>query len=252
MSGHSKWANIKHKKGRQDAIKGKVFTKLGRELIVAAKMGGPKLDANFRLKIAVQKAKAANMPNDNIQRAIQKGAGEMDSNNYEELTYEGYGPGGVAIMINVLTDNRNRTAGEIRHIFSKNGGNMGETGCVNWMFAQKGVLTLNRENSSMDEDDLLILALDKGAEDVNVDDEEQLEIYTVPSDFQRVKEGLEEEGLEFENAEISMIPDNIVVVADVEQAKALLCLMDYLDEQDDVQDTFTNFDISEDIIDEVS
>ena len=146
MAGHSKWANIKHRKGRQDAIKGKIFTKLGRELIVAAKTGGANPEANFRLKIAIQKAKAANMPNENIQRAIQRGAGGQDDGNFEELTYEGYGPGGVAVMVSVLTDNRNRTAGEIRHIFSKNGGNMGETGCVSWMFKQKGVLTLKKES----------------------------------------------------------------------------------------------------------
>lgn len=251
MSGHSKWSNIKHKKGKQDAIKGKMFTKVGRELIVAAKMGGANPDTNFRLKIAIQKAKAVNMPNDNIQRAIQKGAGEQDSDNFEELTYEGYGPGGVAIMINVLTDNRNRTAGEIRHIFSKNGGNMGETGCVNWMFKQKGVLTLNREALTLSEDDLMLLALEKGAEDLNFDDEEEIEIYTEPDEFQNVKEGLEEDGLEFENAEISMLPDTSVQVTDPEQAKLLLRLLNYLDEHDDVQDTFTNFDIPEELMEKL-
>jgi YebC/PmpR family DNA-binding regulatory protein len=252
MAGHSKWANIKHKKGKQDALKGKVFTKLGRELIVAAKMGGgSNPDTNFRLKIAIQKAKAANMPNDNIQRAIQKGAGEQDSNNYEELVYEGYGPGGVAIMINILTDNRNRTAGDIRHIFSKNGGNMGETGCVSWMFKEKGVLILEREKLSISEDDLLLLALDKGADDLKTDDDEVIEIYTEPANFQNVKEGLEAEGLEFSNAETSMIPDTAVEVTDPEQAKLLLRLMDYLDEHDDVQNTYTNFDISEEIMEQM-
>jgi YebC/PmpR family DNA-binding regulatory protein len=251
MSGHSKWANIKHKKGKQDALKGQLFTKLGRELIVAAKMGGGNPDANFRLKIAIQKAKAANMPNDNIQRAIQKGAGEQDANNFEELTYEGYGPGGVAVMINALTDNRNRTAGEIRHIFSKNGGNMGETGCVSWMFKQKGVLTLNKENWQLTEDDLLLLALDKGAEDVKLDDEEEIEIYTEPGDFQSVKEGLEEEGIEFASAEIALIPDNVVEVTDLEQVKLLIRLMDYLDEHDDVQDTYTNFEIPDEIMEQI-
>lgn len=251
MSGHSKWANIKHKKGKQDAIKGKVFTKLGKELIVAAKMGGANPDANFRLKIAIQKAKAANIPNDNIQRAIQKGAGGQDANNYEELTYEGYGPGGVAVMINVLTDNRNRTAGEIRHIFAKNGGNMGETGCVSWMFKQKGVLTLNKENLHLGEDELLLLALDKGAEDLKLDNDEEIEIYTEPEDFQSVKEGLEEEGLEFDGAEIAMIPDNTVEVTDLEQVKLLLRLMDYLDEHEDVQDSYTNFDIPDEIMEQL-
>lgn len=252
MSGHSKWANIKHKKGKADAIKGQIFTKLGRELIVAVKMGGgPNPDANFRLKIAVQKAKAANMPNDNIQRAIQKAAGDQDANNYEELIYEGYGPGGVAIMMNILTDNRNRTAGDIRHIFSKNGGNMGETGCVSWMFKEKGVLTLERANFDLSEDDLLLLALEKGADDVNTDDEEEIEIYTDPANFQSVKEGLEADGLEFSNAEISMIPDTTVEVTDPEQAKYLLRLMDYLDEHDDVQNTYTNFDIPEEILEQL-
>jgi len=248
MAGHSKWANIKHKKGKQDAIKGKMFTKVGRELIVAARAGGDNPDINFRLKVAIQKAKAVNMPNDNIQRAIQKGAGAADSDNFEELTYEGYGPGGSAIMINVLTDSRNRTAGEIRHIFSKNGGNMGETGCVSWMFKQKGLLTLNRENLELSEDDLLLLVLDKGAEDISFDDEEEIEIYTEPSAFQSVKEELEEEGLEFESAEISMIPDTNVEITDPEQARLLLRLLDYLDEHDDVQNTFTNLEIPEEIM----
>lgn len=248
MAGHSKWANIKHKKGKQDAIKGKIFTKVGRELIVAAKMGGGNPETNFRLKVAIQKAKSVNMPNDNIQRAIQKGVGAADSDSFEELTYEGYGPGGSAVMINVLTDNRNRTAGEIRHIFSKNGGNMGETGCVAWMFKQKGLLVLNKENLELSEDDLILLALDKGAEDINFDDEEEVEIYTEPSDFQSVKEGLEEEGLEFESAEISMIPDTNVEITDPEQARLLLRLLNSLDEHDDVQNTFTNLEIPEEII----
>lgn len=252
MAGHSKWANIKHKKGKADALKGQVFTKLGRELIVAVKMGGgPNPDANFRLKIAVQKAKAANMPNDNIQRAIQKAAGEQDANNYEELVYEGYGPGGVAIMISILTDNRNRTAGDIRHIFAKNGGNMGETGCVGWMFKQKGVLTIEKETLSLSEDDLLLLALDKGAEDVKTDDEDVIEIFTDPADFQSAKEGLEEEGIEFSSAEVSMIPDTTVEVTDPEQARLLVRLMDYLDEHDDVQNTYTNFDIPEEILEQL-
>ncbi len=252
MSGHSKWANIKHKKGKQDALKGKVFTKLGRELIVAARMGGgPNPDINFRLKIAIQKAKAANMPNDNIQRAIQKGAGEQDANNFEELVYEGYGPGGVAIMINILTDNRNRTAGEIRHIFAKNGGNMGETGCVSWMFKQKGYITLEKEKLNLSEDDLLLLVLEKGAEDLKLEDEEEVEIYTDPENLESVKDGLEEVGVEVVNAEISMISETSVEVTDPEQAKLLLRLMDYLEEHDDVQDTFTNFDISEELMEQM-
>lgn len=251
MSGHSKWANIKHRKGKQDAIKGKIFTKLGKEIIVATKSGGANPDTNFRLKIAIQKAKEANMPNENIQRAIQRGAGDQEGSNLEELTYEGYGPGGVAIMVNIMTDNRNRTAGEIRHIFSKNGGNLGETGCVGWMFKQKGLLTLNKEDLKMDEDELLLLALESGAEDVKTEDDEEIEIITAVDDFQRVKEELEKNGLQFTNAEIAMIPENTVTVNDPEQARLILRLMDFLEEHDDVQETFTNFDIPEEIMEQI-
>jgi len=252
MSGHSKWATIKRAKGKTDAARGAVFTKLAREIIVAAKMGGANPDGNFRLKTVIQKAKAANMPNDNINRAIQKGAGGLDGSNYEELVYEGYGPGGVAIMVNILTDNRNRTAGEIRHIFSKNGGNLGETGCVGWMFKQKGRLTLAKNELKLSEDDLILLALDQGAEDIKTEDEDEYEILTAPEDFQTVKEGLEKAGLEFDQAETAMIPETTVIVNDPEQARLLVRLMDYLEEHDDVQDTFTNFDIPEEIINQIS
>ena len=251
MSGHSKWATIKRAKGKTDAARGQVFTKLAREIIVAAKMGGANPDGNFRLKTVILKAKAANMPNDNIQRAIQKGAGGQDGSNIEELTYEGYGPGGVAIMVNIMTDNRNRTAGEIRHIFSKNGGNLGETGCVGWMFKQKGMLTLNKEQVALSEDELMLLALDQGAEDIRTY-EDEYEIITDSEDFQLVKEGLEKEGLQFTTAEIEMIPENTVEVSDPEQAKLLVRLMDYLEEHDDVQDTYTNFDIPENILNQIS
>lgn len=251
MSGHSKWVNIKHRKGKQDAAKGAAFTKLGREIIVAAKAGGGNPDANFRLKIAIAKAKAANMPNDNIKRAVEKGAGGGEGSDYEELTYEGYGPGGVAIMVKAMTDNRNRTAGEIRHIFSKNGGNMGETGCVGWMFKDKGILTIEKEDCELDFDDLMLLALDKGAEDIQEDDE-SYQIYTTPESFQEVKESLEKEGLKFSEAEVTMVPDTTVDVTDLEQAKYLIRLMDYLEDHDDVQDTFTNFDIPDEIADQLS
>lgn len=251
MSGHSKWVNIKHRKGKQDAAKGAAFTKLGREIIVAAKAGGGNPDANFRLKIAIAKAKAANMPNDNIKRAVEKGAGGGEGSDYEELTYEGYGPGGVAIMVKAMTDNRNRTAGEIRHIFSKNGGNMGETGCVGWMFKDKGILTIEKEDCELDFDDLMLLALDKGAEDIQEDDE-SYQIYTTPESFQEVKESLEKEGLKFSEAEVTMVPDTTVDVTDLEQAKYLIRLMDYLEDHDDVQDTFTNFDIPDAIADQLS
>ncbi len=251
MSGHSKWSTIKRKKGKADAEKGKIFTKLGREIIVAAKMGGANVEGNFRLKIAIQKAKAANMPNDNIKRAIQKGAGNQDDNNFEELTYEGYGPGGVAIMVNVLTDNRNRTAGEIRHIFSKNGGNMGETGCVGWMFNKKGVLDLNPEDITVSEDDFMLMALELGAEDIQFE-EDSVRILTSPEDFEEVKDGLEKEGYSFVEADIDMLPDTTVEVTDPEQARLLVRLMDYLDEHDDVQNAYNNFDIPDEVMDQIS
>ncbi|MDR1194657.1 MAG: YebC/PmpR family DNA-binding transcriptional regulator [Peptococcaceae bacterium] len=249
MSGHSKWANIKHRKGRQDAAKGAVFTKLGREIIVAARAGGGNPDANFRLKIAVAKAKAANMPNDNIKRAIEKGSGGGEGVNYEELTYEGYGPGGAAVMVRAMTDNRNRTAGEIRHIFAKNGGNMGETGCVGWMFKEKGVLTIEGAERSVD--DLMLLALEAGAEDLREEDE-TVEIYTEPEVFQAVKEGMERAGVVFSEAEVTMVPENSVVINDLEQAKFLLRMMESLEDHDDVQNTFTNFDVPEEIGEKLS
>ncbi len=251
MSGHSKWANIKHRKGRQDAIKGKVFTKLGKELIVAAKMGGANPEANFRLKIAIQKAKAANMPNDNIERAIQKGAGGQDDKNYEELVYEGYGPAGVAVMVNILTDNRNRTAGEIRHIFTKNGGSLGETGCVGWMFKKKGIIVIRKEDLEMDEDDLMLLALEEGAEDIETSDEEELRVVTAPEDFQKVKEGLEGKGVVLSSADVTMVPDTTVEVTDQEQAKKILNLMDILEDHEDVQDSYTNFDIPDEVMEQL-
>jgi YebC/PmpR family DNA-binding regulatory protein len=249
MSGHSKWANIKHRKGRQDAVKGVVFTKLGREIIVAAKAGGGNPEANFRLKIAITKAKAVNMPNDNIKRAIEKGAGGADGTNYEELTYEGYGPGGTAVMVKAMTDNRNRTAGEIRHIFSKNGGNLGETGCVGWMFKEKGLLTIDKEDCKHSVDDLILLALELGAEDLQ--DGESIEIVTNPESFQSVKEGMEKEGVVFSDGEITMIPDTSVVVTDLEQAKFVLRMMEALEDHDDVQNTYTNFDVPDEIADKL-
>jgi len=251
MAGHSKWANIKHRKGKQDAAKGALFTKLGREIIVAARAGGGNPEANFRLKIAIAKARANNMPNDNIKRAIEKGVGGGEGTDYEELVYEGYGPGGVAIMVEAMTDNRNRTAGEIRHIFSKNHGNMGESGCVAWMFQKKGVLTLDKEDLKISADDLMMLALEHGAEDI-VEEEDDFLIYTKPEDFAVVKEALESEKLTFSDAEVTMVAENTVEVTDPEQAKYLLRLMNALDDHDDVQNTYTNFDISDDILNSIS
>ncbi len=246
MSGHSKWSTIKRKKGKADAAKGVIFTKLAREIIVAARAGGASPEGNFRLRIAISNAKNANMPNDNIKRAIEKGAGGGDGSNYEELTYEGYGPGGVAVLVKAMTDNRNRTAGEVRHIFSRNGGNMGETGCVSWMFKEKGLLVIDKETCDMDIDDLMLLALDLGADDVSEQDE-TIEISVAPEMFQSVKEGMEKDGLSFTESEISMIPDNTVEVTDPDQAKYLLRMMEALDDHDDIQSAHANFDLSDEL-----
>ncbi len=244
MSGHSKWANIKHKKAKVDAQKGKIFTKLGRELIVAARAGGADPGNNFRLKIAIDNAKAANMPNDNIQRAIQKGAGDGEGANYEELRYEGYGPGGVAVMATILTDNRNRTAGEVRHIFSKNGGNLGETGCVSWMFDEKGQLTVAREDLKISEDDLILSVLEAGAEDM-VSEDESFQVYTAPSDMESVRQVLLDQGVPIFEAAVSLIPQNTVEIADVEQAQKIIRLIETLEEHDDIQNVYTNFDLAD-------
>lgn len=243
MSGHSKWANIKHKKGKADAQKGKMFTKLGRELIVAAKAGGGEPANNFRLKIAIENAKAANMPNDNINRAIQKGAGGGEGTNYEELLYEGYGPGGVAIMANIMTDNRNRTAGEVRHIFSKNDGNLGESGCVNWMFEEKGQLSLPK--GKLSEDELMLIALEAGAEDLEWLDEEGFLIYTAPAEMEGVRQLLIDQGIVIEEAEINLIPQNNIEITELDQARKIIKLMELLEEHDDVQAVYSNFDIAE-------
>jgi YebC/PmpR family DNA-binding regulatory protein len=250
MAGHSKWANIKHRKSKQDAQKGKMFTKLAREIIVAAKQGGGDPNGNFRLRIAIEKAKSANMPNENINRAIQKGVGGGEGDNYEEVVYEGYGPAGVAITLNIMTDNRNRTAGDIRHLFSKYGGNMGETGCVSWMFNKKGYLTINKENLDINEDDLLLVGLEVGAEDIKVEDD-IIEIITNPDDFEEVKTNLEQQGIQFAEAEISMIPQNTVEINDLEQAKKLMKLMDAFEEHDDVQNVYANYDIPDEIMDQL-
>jgi len=248
VSGHSKWANIKHKKAKTDAIKGRIFTKLAREIMVAARAGGADPNGNFRLKIAIDNAKAANLPNDNIQRAIQKGAGAGEGANYEELRYEGYGPGGVAIMVELMTDNRNRTASEMRHLFSKNGGNLGETGSVSWMFTEKGQLDVPKEDLKMDEDEIMLLALEAGAEDVASEDE-SYEIFTDPADMQEVRQVLLDSMIPIENAAINLIPVNRVEIADIEQAKKIIKLIDSLENHDDVQKVYTNFDLAESLED---
>lgn len=249
MSGHSKWANIKHKKAKTDAQKGKVFTKLGRELIVAARAGGGDPANNFRLKIAVDNAKAANMPNDNIKRAIQKGAGGGDGAQYEELRYEGYGPGGAAVMVDILTDNRNRTAGEMRHIFSKNGGNLGETGSVNWMFNEKGQLTIPQEDLELSEDELMMMALEAGAEDMDNDGVNYL-IYTVPDDLEGVRQALVDQKIPVSEALVNQIAQNTLEISDPDQAKKMIRLMDALEEHDDVQGVYANFELADSLSDE--
>lgn len=244
MSGHSKWHSIKHKKARVDAQRGKVFTRLIKELTVAARMGGGDPDANSRLRTAIATAKAANMPADNIERAIKKGTGELPGVSYEEVTYEGYGPGGVAIMIDAMTDNKNRTVAEIRHIMSKNGGNLGANGCVAYMFHKKGIVMVEQEG--VDEDELMEIVLDAGAEDM-ASEEEQFVVTTEPANFEPVRAAIEDQGFPIASAELTMVPDSTVKVA-AKDAQKVLKLMDALENQDDVQNLYSNFDIPEEIL----
>jgi YebC/PmpR family DNA-binding regulatory protein len=247
MSGHSKWSTIKHKKAAQDAKRGAMFTKVIKELTVSARLGGGDPDMNPRLRTAVLKAKAVNMPQDTIQRAIMKGTGELPGVSYEEITYEGYGPGGVAIIVTALTDNRNRTVAEIRKIFSKNGGNLGETGCVAWMFQKKGLIVVDKDK--IDEDELLAIALEAGAEDVRPVDA-IYEVITDTESFEAVKQDITAKGIEPASAEISLIPQSTVRL-EGNQARQLLKLMDELEEHDDVQNVYANFDIPEEVLAEV-
>lgn len=245
MSGHSKWANIKNKKEKTDAQRGKVFTKIGREIAIAVKEGGgPDPVNNSKLRDVIAKAKAANMPNDNINRSIKKAAGEGSSVNYEEITYEGYGPGNMAVIVQVLTDNRNRIAAEMRHIFDKSGGNLGASGCVGWMFDKKGLIVIERD-AMMDEDEVMMAALDAGAEDF-VTQDDAFEVYTSPSDFSTVREALENAGYSFFSAEVQMIPQNTVNISDKETAEKVERFLDNLDDNDDVQEVFHNAVLPED------
>ncbi|MGB9661134.1 MAG: YebC/PmpR family DNA-binding transcriptional regulator [Moorellaceae bacterium] len=247
MAGHSKWANIKHRKAKMDEKRGKLFTKIGRELIIAARLGGSDPEANPRLKAAIQKAKAANMPNENIQRAILRGTGELEGTSYEEVTYEGYGPGGVALLLNIATDNRNRTAAEIRYIFSRNGGNLGESGCVSWMFQPKGVINVAVPPGDRREE-ISLQAIEAGAEDVDDNDPEILEIYTAPEDLEAVRQALIDLGAEVTAAEVQMVPNNTVTIEDPEIAARVLRLVDLLEDHDDVQAVYSNFDIPTEIM----
>ena len=239
MSGHSKWHNIQAKKGKADAARGKVFTKLGRELLIAVKQGGPDPAGNSKLKDVIAKCKAANMPNDTINGAIKRAAGAGNNENYEEITYEGYGPNGVAIIVNATTDNRNRTAADVRHVFDKAGGSLGTTGCVSYMFNRKGIIVIERTATSMSEDDLMMLALECGAEDFSSEDE-YYEITTSPEDFSSVREALEAKGLTFAEADIQMVPTTYVDL-DEKGAEKMERLIERLDELDDVSEIFHNW-----------
>ncbi|UCH82264.1 MAG: YebC/PmpR family DNA-binding transcriptional regulator [Nitrospiraceae bacterium] len=246
MSGHSKWAGIKHKKAVVDAKRGKVFSKISKELSVAARLGGGSPDMNPRLRLAMEKAKEANMPSDNVKRAIQKGTGELPGSTYEETIYEGYGPGGVAILLEIMTDNKNRTVGEIRHILTKQGGNMGEAGCVAWMFDKKGYILVDKQ--IIDEDTLMTAALDAGAEDFRNDpDEENYEITTAPEDLNTVREFLAKKDISFNLAEVTQIPQNYVKL-EGKDAEKMLKLMEALEDHDDVQNIFANFDIPDEMV----
>lgn len=240
MSGHSKWANIKHKKGKADAQKGKLFTKLGREIAVCVKMGGPDPEINSKLKDVIAKAKAQNMPNDSIMRNIKKASGEQDLTNYEDVTYEGYGPNGVAVVVEAMTDNRNRTAGDVRHFFDKFGGNLGTVGCVSFMFDRKGVILIERDNS-IDEDELMMEALECGAEDFAPEDD-YFEVLTTPEDFSAVRENLENKNYKFVSAEIEMIPQTMVKLEDEKQITNMERLIDNLEDLDDVMNVFHNWE----------
>ncbi|MGD9033521.1 MAG: YebC/PmpR family DNA-binding transcriptional regulator [Desulfobacteraceae bacterium] len=248
MSGHSKWASIRHKKGAVDAKRGKVFSKLIKEITVAARLGGGDPEGNPRLRVAIQAAKAQNMPKDNIVRAIKKGTGELAGTSYEEYNYEAYGPGGVALMMNCLTDNRNRTIADIKHIFERHGGNLGEPGCVSWIFEKKGLFVF--EKNSVDEERLLDLALEAGAEDIK-ESETQFEVLSDPAGFESVKKAFDDEGLSYSLAEISMIPQNTVKL-EGRDAERVLSLLEALEENDDVSQVYANFDIPDEVMEALS
>ena len=241
MSGHNKFSNIKHKKEKNDAAKGKIFTVIGREIAVAVKEGGADPANNSKLRDVIAKAKANNMPNDTIDRGIKKAAGDLNSVNYENLTYEGYGPSGVAIIVDTLTDNKNRTAANVRSAFTKGNGSVGTPGCVSYMFDQKGQIIIDKEECEMDADELMMLALDAGAEDFS-EEEDSFEILTSPDDFSKVRETLEKEGIPMAEAEITMIPQNYVTLSDENDIKFLNRTLDLLDEDDDVQAVYHNWD----------
>lgn len=249
MSGHSKWATIKRKKAKVDAAKGAVFAKYAREITVAAKLGGADLNGNFRLRTAIEKAKAEGLPADNIKRAVEKAVNSSGGDNLEDINYEGYGPGGVAILIECMTDNRNRTAGDIRSYFSKNNGNLGENGCVGWMFKEVGLITIDKSDKSQDE--LFDIAINAGAEDFE-EDEDCFKITTTPETLQKVAENIEKEGITVKGAERTRTPENTINVTDEGVAKYLLRLLDSIENHDDVQNVYANFEIDDDILEKLS
>ncbi|WP_053219050.1 YebC/PmpR family DNA-binding transcriptional regulator [Virgibacillus senegalensis] len=246
MAGHSKWKNIQRRKNAQDAKRGKIFMKMAKEIFVAAKQGGGDPEMNPALRLAVDKAKANNMPNDNIDRAIKKATGDLEGVNYEEMTYEGYGPGGVAVMVKALTDNKNRTASEIRYAFNKNGGNLGENGCVAFMFDRKGYIVIDRNTTDADEDEMLLAAIEAGAEEMETT-EEVFEIYTDPENFSDVKNQLDVNGYTFSTAELTMIPQTLSPLEE-DEAKKMIRLVDMLEDNEDVQDVYHNLDADEEVL----
>ncbi|WP_319369954.1 YebC/PmpR family DNA-binding transcriptional regulator [uncultured Ilyobacter sp.] len=248
MAGHSKWSNIKHRKGAQDKKRAKLFTKLGKELTISAKEGGGDINFNPRLRLALEKARAGNMPKDNIERAIKKGTGELEGVEYVEIRYEGYGPSGTAFIVDVVTDNKNRSASSVRAAFSKKGGNLGADGAVAWMFNKNGVISIPAEG--IDEEELMMAALEAGAEDVKLEGE-NYEVLTSPTDFQTVLDTLVESGYKYEEAEVTMIPENRVEITDEDTAKKVLALYETLEDIDDVDDVYSNFDISDEIMEKI-
>ncbi|MGQ9812168.1 MAG: YebC/PmpR family DNA-binding transcriptional regulator [Dissulfurimicrobium sp.] len=251
MSGHSKWSTIKHKKSALDAKRGKIFTKLIKEIMVAVRLGGSDATSNPRLRSAIMAAKAENMPKNNIERAIKRGAGELDGVvNYEEILYEGYGPGGVAVLVEAMTDNRQRTVSDVRHIFSKHGGSLGEPGSVAWMFEKKGLIVINKNKSETDEEALMTLALEAGAEDLK-DEESRWEIYTTLDAFENVRAAIEAGGINIEEAQVTMIPKTTVKIEDEQQAGQILRLMEAMEDNDDVQHVYANFDISDSLLEKL-
>ncbi|HOP47654.1 MAG TPA: YebC/PmpR family DNA-binding transcriptional regulator [Desulfobacteraceae bacterium] len=248
MSGHNKWSSIKHKKGAADAKRGKIFSKLIKEITVAARLGGGDIEGNPRLRSAINAAKAENMPKENMERAIKKGTGELEGTSYEEANYEGYGPGGVAVLVDCLTDNKNRTVAEVKHLFERYGGNLGEPGCVSWLFEKKGLIVI--EKNSVDEEHLMDLALEAGADDIR-EEESEFEVITDPSAFETVKKAIDDKGIIYSLAENSMVPKNTVKL-EGKKAQQMLNLMEALEDNDDISNVYANFDISDEVMEALS